>query len=425
MEILNQEIPLRTIALRSAALIGSKSVQDGLLSILFIWLARINQSGYGLIAFGLSITMLLRSLQSMGLDQYTLRELSSTRDRTGCFLKQMITIKTIIAGGAIIIFLIFATLVKQWPLQQVAIVTILLFSQCFEGMADTFFNLFRAEGQSVNEGICRTGPNIIAFIYGAGCLYFQVDILFFSLLFLLSGTLKLSTSLYGISKLHNFSLKKRAYFSLKKNELISLFFFAAVSFTGTFYNEIQIFWIRHYNTLIDVALYRVAFDITSSICGIVAHLIIGAILFPQLVTTFTHKDKTNFQKITRKHFKRLIILGGGLALFLSVFGGQILLFIYGDKYIRAEALVPVFGTAAFFSFINNFCIYVLLAMRRERLLSLILLIPVSLSIILGPLLVADSGPMGGAISLLLCRFILSIFLIAWLHRQVRLFDIAF
>ena len=98
-----------TVAVRSATLVGSKAVQDILLSLLFIWLARLDPSGYGLIVLGLSIAMLLRSLQSMGLDQYTLRELSSSHTQQGVLLKQMARIKVIIAAWMILLFLAFAS----------------------------------------------------------------------------------------------------------------------------------------------------------------------------------------------------------------------------------------------------------------------------------------------------------------------------
>lgn len=418
-----QELSLRTVLLRSSALIGSKTIQDGLLSLLFIWLARTDQPGYGLIVLGLSIVMLLRSLQSLGLDQYTLRELSSSQTHTRPLLNQMAMAKFLIAGMTILIFLTFAYL-KQWPRHQIVIICILLSGQCFEGLADTFFNLFRAEGQSINESISRTGPNIIASLYGAGCLFFRLDIFYFSLLFLLSGVLKLGAAIYGASKLSGFSLFKMSRMRLMKTEIISLILFSTISFFGIFYNEIQIFWLRQYHTFTDIALYRVAHDITASICGIVAQLIIGAVLFPQLITTFSHKNTGQFQEIVRSYILKIIVLGSGLALFLSLFGGKFVQLIYGNQYIPATPLVPFFGAAAFFSFINNFIIYVLLAMREEKMLLTFLCLPVSISILLGPLLIANTGPMGAALSLLLSRVTLSIVLITVIQKRLRVFKFA-
>ncbi|MBU1565761.1 MAG: hypothetical protein KJ630_09040 [Proteobacteria bacterium] len=411
-------ISLGTVVLRSSALIGSKAVQDVFLSLLFIWLARINQSGYGLIVLGLSVAMLLRSVLSMGLDQYTLRELSSSLAHTGTLLRKMARVKILISGVALFSFLVFA-LLKQWPLQQIIIIFILLFSQCFEGIADTFFNLFRAEGQSINESVCRTGPNVIASLYGAGCLFFHLDIFFFSLMFFLSSSLKLGAAILGASKLCVFLRQKKTGFLFNKTEIRSLIFISAISFFSSFYNEIQMFWLKQFHAFSDIAHYRVAHDVTAFICGVVAQLIIGAVLFPQLVSTFSVKNNVEFQNIVQSYFKKIITLGGGVAFFLSLFGGKCVLLIYGNQYLSAEPLVPLFGVAALFSFINNFIIYVLLAMREEKQMCFFLLIPVSISILLGPLLIAGTGPMGAASSLLLSRVMLSIILITALQRKIH------
>lgn len=418
LDPIHKNLSFGTVVFRSGALIGSKAVQDVFLSLLFIWLARIDLSGYGLIVLGVSATMLLSSLQSMGLDQYTLRELSAGEARTGPLLRRMAKVKILIAGVALCSFLGFA-LLKQWPVQQIVIVFILLFSQCLEGIADTFFSLFRAEGQCINESVCRTGPNVIAALYGAACLFLHLDILFFSLMFFLCSSLKLAAAIIGASKLCHFPLQQVTDFSFGKTEIRALIFISAISFMGSFYNEIQVFWLKQFHALGDIAHYRVAHDVTAFACGVVAQLVIGAVLFPQLVRTFSSKNNALFQNIVRSYLKKLITFGGGVALFLSLFGGEFVLLIYGNQYLAAEPLVPLFGIAALFSFINNFIIYVMLAMGEEKQLCFFLVIPVVISIVLGPLLIAGSGPMGAVGSLLFCRVLLSIVLITALQRKIR------
>ncbi|GEM_PF-2383808 len=415
------DFSLKSIVSRSAALIGSKTVQDSLLSILFIWLARTDQSGYGLIMLGLSNVILLRSLQSMGLDNYTLRELSSSSgdsDHTGSLLRQMTMTKVFISCGAILIFLIFSLVIKQWPLHQVLVVLILLLSQSFEGLANTFFNIFRAEGKAVNEGVCRTAPNIIAFLYGSICLFFHLDILLFSLLFLISGGLKLSTAIIGARKLSFFSLKKNSGSHIHKKAVLSLGVISGVSFLGSFYNEIQIFWIRQYHGFNEVAIYKVASDVTGSLCGIVANLIIGAVLFPQLVKAAAGRED-HFREAVQSFFKKIILFGSAISVFLAFFGGRIALLIYGESYAASIALIPYFAAAALFSFINNYIIFVLLAMGQERKLLLFSAVPAAISILMGPTLILKTGPLGGALSLLCCRAILSVILVTYLQKRLH------
>jgi len=411
---------MKSVALRSSALVGSKAVQDVLTSLLFILLARTDPSGYGLIVLGLSVAMLLRSLQSLGLDQFTLRELSSSQISQGQILRQMAKIKIVIACCMVLLFLAYA-LLQQWALQHVIVVSVLLIGQCFEGVADTFFNLLRAEGESINESICRTGPNIVAATYGAGCLLFHLDIMFFALLFLFGGAMKLGLAVYSARRLCFDSLLTGDVFVFGRSMLTALVLISIISFMGTFYNEIQIFWLKRYYTFTDVAHYRVAQDVMSFVCAAVAHLVVGAVLFPLLTKTFSSGDRTRFCNLVRSYLKKIVIGGSGVAFFLGIFGGSIVLLIYGNQYLIAKTLVPVLGLAALFSFINNFIIYVLLAMRREYQVCFYLLFPVTLSFLLGPSLVAGAGPMGAACALLFSRAILTIVLIISLQKHLQFF----
>ena len=146
-------------------------------------------------------------------------------------------------------------------------------------------------------------------------------------------------------------------------------------------------------------------------------------MFPQLVRTFSSGSDKEFAGTVRLYLHKLVRLGGGLALFLAVFGGLFVSVIYGNQYLKSQALVPVFGIAAFFSFINNFIIYVMLAMRREKRLIVSLLLPASLSVVLGPTVVASTGTLGAACSLLLSRCTLTVVLVAVLQKELQIFSL--
>ena len=242
---IRREFSIGSFAVRSAALVGSKAVQDILASLLLIWLARLDPSGYGLTVLGMSAAMLLRALQSMGMDQYTLRELSALDSRRGALLRKMARVKIIIIAAVITVFLGFSFF-RQWPQEHSVVVFVLLCGQGLEGLSDTFFNMLRAEGRNINESVCRTGPNVIASIYGAGCLLFQLDIVFFALMFPFGGAMKLVASIYSARRLCDFKFFKGESFRLDSSALLALVTISGVSFLGTFYNEIQIFWLKNY-----------------------------------------------------------------------------------------------------------------------------------------------------------------------------------
>ena len=200
--------------------------------------------------------------------------------------------------------------------------------------------MLRVEGQSINESICRTGPNIIVTIYGAVCLVLHLDILLFALLFLFGGGMKLILSIYFSRRLCDFYLFKGALVSFGKAGFSGLALISGISFFGTFYNEIQIFWLKQYHTLVDVAQYRVAHDVTVFVCGAFAQLIVGAVLFPQLAKCFSSGDTDKFRLSIRSYLFKIVSIGSGLVFFLSIFGGLLVLFYLWRPILASRTLSP-------------------------------------------------------------------------------------
>src|SRR3990170_6701748 len=81
----------------TSALVAGKWVQDGLKFLLLLWLARTNQSGFGLFVFGFGVAKLIRSFQASGLDLFTIRELALDAEGRGRILSQMIRLKALVA----------------------------------------------------------------------------------------------------------------------------------------------------------------------------------------------------------------------------------------------------------------------------------------------------------------------------------------
>ncbi|THB72147.1 MAG: hypothetical protein D6B25_17325 [Desulfobulbaceae bacterium] len=409
----------RSIAFRSAVLVGSKAIQDLLSSLLFIWLARSNQTGYGLIMFGLSVAMLLRSIQSMGLDQYTLRELTAGRCSERLLLARMARLKLLLSFAVIAVFLLIA-FIKEWESVQILLVLILLLGQITEGLADTYFNMLRALGRSVNEGVCRTGPNLMAALYGIVVLATHMDIMFFAGYFLIGGGGKLIFALSVVGRLsgsRGSSPKTDSAVNAKP-----LLLFVLISFMGMFYNEVQVFWLKHLQTLETIAHYRVAVDLTSFACGAFATQVAGGVLFPLFVSLYQKKDRDEFTAVVHMHFKRLVVIGLGIVLFLLLYGDDLLLLVYGSNYLPSTRAIPYVAIAVLFSFINNFIVFALLAMHREKRLCLYLLLPVGLSILVSPGLITTWGASGAAASLLVCRVGLSVILLFVMQSQLHLFS---
>jgi len=401
---------------RTLTLSVNKGIQDGLQALLLLWLARTDQSGYGLFVFGAGVALMVRAGLALGLDQYTLREFSSNEQSRAQLLSQIAGIKTIL-GGIILAGLMAFAVLKGWTGLQTKVVLIIVIGQIMECMADTFFNLFRAEGRQVREGLYRSAANIIGALYGAFCLFTGQNIVILAFFLVVSNFLKLITAFTGVVK---FKLAPNLQWKvplLPQGQITAIVTILGVGVLGSFYNSIQIFLLKQFNPLTEVALYGAAYDMAGGISGLVANLVIGAVLFPKLAAVAA-KGSDHLAGFIRGYFINLITYGIGIAFFLSTLGGLVLTTLYGDKFIGSVKPLIILGPATLLSFVNNFGISVFLALRKERQLLKFHLFPVFLGLGAGLFLLPKFGSVGAAVNLLSCRAVMFVLIMGWLQRNL-------
>jgi O-antigen/teichoic acid export membrane protein len=284
-----------------------------------------------------------------------------------------------------------------------------------ESVADTFFNLFRAEGRQVREGLYRSISNVLGAVYGAVCLFAGWGLIALSFFLVISNGLKLLAAVLGVAKMGFAPVRYKIGSLLPRGQISSILTIAGISLLGSFYNYIQIFLLKQYHELTNVAYYGAASDLAGGISGLVAHLIIGAVLFPSLAAS-AGKDPGEMGERVRLYFWNLVTYGTGLAFFISTLGGLILTTLYGENYQASIGPLRILGPAVLLSFVNNLGVYVFLASRRERLLFIYHLVPALLSIGLGVVIIPLYGAEGAAYNLLICRLIMLFLVLGWLQR---------
>jgi len=404
---------------RAGALTTSKGVQDGLQALLLIWLARIDQSGYGLFVFGAGVAAMARSLLALGLDQFALREFALGNRARGELLAQMVRLKALL-GGLILAFLLVFSWLKGWAGPQAAVVLIITAGRAVEGVAETFFSLYRAEGRQVREGVLKSLAGLAGAAYGAACLGLGLGVLALSFFVLVGSGLKLILAVAGGLKAGFMPTWQWSRDLFPRGQAANILAIAGVSLLGSLYNYVQILLLKYFHPLTEVAVYGAAYDTAGGFSGLVAQLIIGAILFPSLARA-AGQGREGLIALLRDYFWRLAAYGLGLAFFLSTLGGWVLVFLYGDKYAASVPALRVLGPATLLSFVNNLAIFSLLALREEKRLLVFHLLPALISLVLGWLIIPAWGPLGAALNLLACRVSMSLVLFAWLQARLSLF----
>ena len=404
---------------RAGALAAGRWIQDGLQTGLLIWLARTDQSGYGLFIFAMGVANMVRAALAMGLDQYAVREFGRDKEGRVGLLTQLAWLKAAL-GLVITAGLILYAWLTGWTTAQGLVVVLIASARVLSALGDTFFSLYRIEGRQVREGAYGAAANLIAAVIGAAVVALGLGATGLALFVITAAALRLAFAAAGAKRLGLLSGLRRTLRRLEPipaDRWAALATIAGISLLGGFFNNIQIFLLKHFFAYDTVAVYGAAYDASGTITGLASQLIIGAILFPALARAAGRGDRA-LAEAAATHLRRLLVYGVGLGLGLSTLGGKILALVYGPKYLPSIEPLTILGPAVAASFAVNFGQAAMLALAAERTLLLFLLAPLVLSLGLGWLIIPDLGPSGAAWNLLACRIALAGLVMIWLNRRL-------
>lgn len=409
----------KTFLTRTSALVAGKGVQDGLKFLLLLWLARTDQSGFGLFVFGTGVAILIRSMLGLGLDQFTVRELTQNHGGRGLILGRMVRLKAIVGLLVLGCILTFGRL-KGWSHMVILVVLIISTGQILEGVADSFFSIYRAEGRQIQEAVCSSTAHLFGAIYGAVVLLFGWGVVAVSFFVVVSNGLKIILAAGLGTRVSIIPRLGRGVSIFPKGQVASLLMVVAFNSLGSFYNQVQVFLLKQFKSLGDLALYGAAGELAGGLASLMSSFIIGGVIYPSLTRT-APQGSVKFDAVIRIYFWRMAAFGLGTAFFFCSLGGALLHMVFGKNYIGSIVPLQILGLATLFSFINNFLIHALLAQQEERLLLWLHIVPTVMSLLLGGILIPRLGPAGAALNLLGSRAIMSLLILTGAQMRYGLF----
>lgn len=405
--------------MQASALVAGRWVQEAFRFLLLLWLARTSQSGFGLFVFGAGVASVIHPFLTFGFEQFTIRELAGNSEAGGRILGQMLRLKTLL-GLLLLSAIAVLGLVQGWSGTELMVVLIIAAGKVLDSWADTLFSLYRYAGRQVQEAAYSVKAALIGALYGAAALLAGGGIVAVSLFVIVASGLKVLLAA-GLGARTRFLPKLSGTGPvLPPGRLGALLMIAALSFMGSFYNQVQVLLLKYFKALSDLAYYGVAMELAGGLAGLVSALVIGGVIYPSLTRTAT-QGPDRLAAFIAAYFWRLAALGLGIAFFYVTLGQDLLLFVYGGQYTASVGPMQILGLATVFSFVNNFFIHAFLVQHRERLLLLLHLAPFLLSLVLGVMLVPWLGAQGAALNLLVCRVVMALLVLTAAHRHFGIF----
>lgn len=351
------------------------------------------EADYGRYTFLMSLAVIVCDIPNLRLPTIIVREASRQPDRLEDLITQTIVMRLMMAAGTYIILHIALKLLGyDLPLRQAAMVITLWFF--VEAIETTFIAGFQARLNVFPIVLGDVGKAVISLAGAALGVWLGKGLIWFVALIPVAsvGTVIIQLCL-GAAR-WKYSLKRGfsdAGFLLREAMPLGL-----AALLGTIYFRFNTLILESMRGELAVSYFGIAYKFFDISLMIPQALIIS--LYPLMSMTFT-VDPDKFRRLVRKSLQLSMIIAIPWALGITAWGDDVLILMFGDKFLNSIPVLKVLIWAAALAFPGHIFGNALIAMNRQGLMACLtgagVVINVALSLYLIPR-VGEFGAKGAA-----------------------------
>ena len=397
--ITKTEKPEQTIKQRlvkhSLLLISAEAISKLTALLIQIIAARhLGSKGYGMFSYAFVGTGVLLNFVDHGFRVYTTREISNDFTQAKSILKNIIFLKKIISTISIVIISTAYTII---PLDSKDLQVIFLISiaMIVDGYSEINLGVFRAFEKMKLVSILMISQRALFFIAGGlGILFLDFGIVQFSSAFLLTTTLFFLISRKMVNSLLDkeiFGQKSLNWRSVLENSMP----ICLVIFFSYIYFRLDVAFLFFLHGKAQAGFYTASFKIIESLTLLIAG--IRASLFP-VISKDTFHDSRQLSRISREFYRVLLLICVPISIGIIFISEYLVEVLYGSGYGPTSSIIKIMGASFFLIALNEFSIFLLLAVKKTQIAIQITLLAAIFNFTLNWVLIPSWGTFGAAIS---------------------------
>ncbi|MFC2172447.1 flippase [Acidobacteriota bacterium] len=389
-------------------------ISNHLLSLLILSLLGryLGPEGYGQYYYIYAFIMLITIGSDMGLRTIVIREIAKCKDNAGNIIGSALLLKLFLSLFTAVVFLVFAGIAVDADLHRA------FFFALLAGITMTNTDVFiwvcrgyeKMEYETLFVFFTRT-IQLFLVLWGINQKY---DVEYFFVALLMSNLLR-------IALLCPFVLKKfskpvfTANFQLWKTLLMQSAPLGFSAFLAITSRRVNIFILESLRPKDEVGCFAGSFAVTSALVFIPSVFMISA--FP-ILSRMVKDSSESFESSLRMSFKYLFILSLPIVAVLFAFADRIISLIFGPAFSGSALVLQILCLSIPFRFFNVFCKYVLSSMNLQKIEFGGSAIGLSISCVVGYLVILRFGFLGAAVTLLFSEILMFLFKHVVLSRHV-------
>ncbi len=410
--------PSHKILYKFRYLLGAHGVREALQTIFIVYLARKSTTTYGQFMLALSMGEILLFISEFGLNQHLVSLLVRKEGDAARALARVTAVKAGLLGlgGLGVAGFVFW---QDYPPMLRAIALVLGVGVGLEALASSFFVSCQVQGRQDLEGKVRVVAAVFGFGYGIVMLLLgaaPLTVAFYKLV-------ETSCNLAGMAFLAGQKMRPR-FRSLRLREVWDTVrtsaVFTLMAVATILYNSANMFFLQRFAGENAVAQYSVAWRIVDGIACLISNLLLRNVLFP-LFSGLWEKDRTDFRRIAQSSACWLLAAAFPVMFILWAESNRLIPLIFGPGYTDAIWMQKILTAAVLTGFVHNLAAYLMMSMKKERLLLAFYLIGLSLNFVCCGVLIPTAPLMGSVLSIIVTKLLVAAMTVSYCQRRLGIF----
>ncbi len=409
-----------SILKKFAYLFSAHWVREGLQTAFLIYLARTSTSTYGQFMLAISIGQILLFIAEFGLNQHLATLLARRANYPSSILAQVTLVKTALLLFAWLGMIGFIFQQGYDPALKWLIIVIST-GVGLEALASSFFVACQVLGRQDVEGKMRTWGALAGFGYGLGALALGAQPIVTSF-FKLVETVVFSIGAVVVA--FQKYLKAGMKVGWRDLPVIWTTWRGGITYTlmavaAIFYNKINMFFLQKYGGSPGVAQYSATWQIVDGVAIMISGVLLRRVLFPLFVKLWiTNKDE--FHRLARISSVWLLAMAMPVMFVLFIESDRLIPLVYGKDYADAAWMQRWLVGTILFAFLHNQAAYLMVAVKKERLLLVFYLLGLALNLALCAVLIPWDPLLGTSLAILLTKGLVACITVGYCQVSLRM-----
>jgi O-antigen/teichoic acid export membrane protein len=401
-----------------AYLLSARWVRDACQTVFLIYLARVSTTTYGEFMLALGLGSILLMVAEFGLNLPLVTLLTRKGREPGAALSQVTILKgtlLALALGGVVVFI-------QWqdyapPLKHLTLM--LTLGVGLEALANTFFVALEVQGRQDLQGKVKALAAGLGFGYGLLALVLGAPPLAVAAFKVLESLANIAGGAALAVYWGRFRLRRPSLDGIGATLKLGLVF-ALIEVAAMTYNKANLFFLQRYAGADGVAQYSATWQMVDGISALASNLLLQSIMYPLFVQLW-QTDRSRVPGLARNTARWLLAAALAVMFFLFIESDRLIPLIYGPRYQAAVYLQKYLVVTVAFAFLHNLAAFLMISMRRERLLLVFYLAGLAFNLLWCSLVIPRAPLLGAALAMILTKGGVACLTVVYAQRQVGLF----